>query len=164
MNKYLLLSAAAALASTGANAGTAVASFGFGIASGGSYCDGGTLYTSGASVWSWQHTNADCYGFTGMGQGLKGKQAGSKGADMSDTFFGAAYGIFSEYVSFVLPSKIKNGKEWQVWLGLSGTTSFLANSGPLINVSKGAQHHGSSAHKSTMSNLKQLVALHKKSK
>jgi hypothetical protein len=163
MNKYLLLSAAAALASTSANAGTAVKSFQFGTASGGSYCDGGTLYTSGSSVWSWQHTNANCYGFVSYGQGLKGTQAGVKGADMSDTFFGAAYGIFSEYVSFMLPKKIKNGEQWQVWLGINGTTSFLANAGPLINVSKNTAHVTKSK-TSTMAQLKDYISLHKKSK
>jgi len=161
MNKYLLLSAAAALATTAAHAGTQTATFGFGTPSGGSYCDGGTLYTSGSSVWSWQHTNADCYGFTSMGQGLKGKlNASGKGASMSDTFFGADYGIFSEYVGFVLPAKIKNGKTWQVWVGINGTTSFLANTGPLINVS--SPGHVNHSKKSTMSNLKQLIQLHKK--
>ena len=52
MNKYLLLSAAAALASTAANAGTAVGSFTFGTSGGGSYCDGGTVYSSGANIWA----------------------------------------------------------------------------------------------------------------
>jgi len=160
MNKYFLLSAAAALASTAAHAGTAVGTFGFGTPSGGSYCDSGAAYTSGSSVWSWQHLNADCYGFTSYGVGLSGKdKAAGKGVTMSDNFFAADYGIASEYVSFHLPKKIKNGATWEVWLGLSGTTAFLANEGPLINV---GQNHKSASHKSIAKSLKSLIALHKK--
>ncbi len=138
-----------------------------GTPSGGSYCDGGTVYSSGANIWSWQHTNADCAGFVSDGQGLVGKLkvAGKgEGAGMSDTFFGADYGIFSEYVGFVLPKKLKNGGTWEVWLGLGGTTSFLANEGPLINVANGAFHKPAHATKgaSTKKALQALIQLHKK--
>jgi hypothetical protein len=158
MNKYLMLSAAAVFAATGANAGTFQHSFQFGTSGGTSYCDGGSVYTSGSSVWAWQHTNADCAGATTEGQGLLGKlNATGKSADMSDTYLGQLYGIFSEQLGYVLPKKLANGKPWELYIGLNGTTSFLGNSGVLVNVN-GAQHKGG---KSTAAGLKQLISVHK---
>jgi hypothetical protein len=161
MNKYLMLSAAAVLASTVANAGTAQHTFTFQTAGGFSYCDGGTVYTSGASVWSWQHTNADCEGTTTEGQGLVGKLDAVKGkvAAVSDTYLGQIYGIFSEYESFTFPKKIKNGAPYELWIGMNGTTSFQAASGVLGNVDGGQPVR--KGRKSTSDGLKELIQLHK---
>lgn len=163
MNKYLMLSAAAVLGTaTGANAGSPVASFQFGTAGGGSYCDGGTAYTSGSGLMSWQHTNNNCSGGVSYGQGQQSKGTSvGKGADMSDNFFAKNYYAFFTYVNFQLPKKLKNGKTWTLTIGFSGTSSFIGNSGPLINVSAAA--HGVKSHSktSTVSNLKSLIKLHK---
>ena len=62
MNKYLMLSAAAVLSSvTAVHAGTYC--FGFATNGGGSYCDGGMIFTGldggafGGSLRAWRHTN-----------------------------------------------------------------------------------------------------------
>jgi hypothetical protein len=156
MNKYLMLSAAAVLATTGASAGTFQHSFTFGTSGGGAYCDGGSVYTSGSTVWSWQHTNNNCASGVSYGQGHLSKNGTlGKAADMSDNYFGKNYGIFSEYLNYTLPKKLANGKPWTLWVGINGTTSFEGNAGVLTNVAarKGA--------KSTTAGLKQLIAVHK---
>jgi hypothetical protein len=115
MNKYLMLSAAAVMASSAANAGTFLHAFTFGTGGGGSYCDGGSVYSSGTSIWSWRHTNNNCAGGVSEGQGVVGGLlAGTiKGGNMSDTFYGQNYGAFSVYLSYTLPKKLKNGKPWE---------------------------------------------------
>jgi len=161
MNKYLMLSAAAVMASSAANAGTFLHSFQFGTAGGGTYCDGGSVYSSGTSIWSWRHTNNNCAGGQSEGQGLvgflvSGKNPTIKGANMSDTFYGQNYGVFSVYLSYTLPKKLATGKPWELWVGFSGTTSFLGNSGALLNVAAG--HKG---HTSTASKVMSLIKAHK---
>ncbi|HWE07102.1 MAG TPA: hypothetical protein VG274_10360 [Rhizomicrobium sp.] len=159
MNKYLMLSAAAVLASaTGAYAGTFQHSFTFGTAGGSPYCDGGSVYTSGATVWSWQHTNNNCSGGVSYGQGLLEKNGlYGKNANMSDNFFGKNYGIFSEYLNYVLPKKIKNGKPWELYVGINGTTSFFGNSGVLVDAA------AAKGRVSTASMLKGLIQTHRAS-
>jgi hypothetical protein len=140
MNKYLLLSAAAVLASTAANAAGSH-SFTFATAGGTAYCDGGTVATgvdggalSGA-VRAWKHTNNNCASGTSQGLGLLSKTTGlGKNAAMSDTLEGKNYGVFTEQLTFTLPKKIKQGGAWTLWVGLSGVTAFEGNSGELINV------------------------------
>ena len=161
MNKYLMMSAAAVLASTGANTATA-ASFQFGTAGGGSYCDGGTLTHNSGAAYSWQHTNANCASAVSYGQGLLGKTAGlGKISNMSDTYFGQLYGIFSEYLSYTMPKKIKNGAQWTLWVGINGVSSFEGNSGVLINVSPAARKPSGHSKVSTLKSVKQLIALHR---
>jgi hypothetical protein len=160
MNKYLMLSAAAVMASTAANAGTLTHSFTFGTSGGGSYCDGGSVYTSGATVWSWQHTNNNCGGGVSFGQGIVAKNAVlGKSANMSDNFESKNYGSNYVYLNYTLPKKLAAGKPWELWVGFSGTTSFFANSGVLVNVVPG--HKGT---KSTTSGLKALIQVHKNAK
>ena len=161
MNKYLMLSAAAFLASTGAHAGTLLYSFQFGTAGGGSYCDGGTVYSNGLPIMSWQHTNNNCSGGVSYGMGSAAKFAGLKGkyALMSDSYFAQSYGIFSEYLGYLLPEKLKCSKSiWELWVGLSGTTAFEVNSGPLHCVDTPARKGNG---KSTAVGLKEFIAVHK---
>jgi len=159
MNKYLMMSAAAVLASTGANAGTH--SFTFGTAGGGSYCDGGTANTGGG-VGAWQHTNNNCASGLSTGQGLLGKMValGSKGYDMSDNYFGSAKSIALNYT---LPKKIQNGGKWTLWIEFSGVSSFLGNSGVLVNVTPGKHGITSKAKTSTITKVQALVRSHKQS-
>ena len=157
MNKYLMMSAAAVLATTaGANAGTLLHSFTFGTPSGGSYCDGGSVYSSGASIWAWQHTNNNCAGGVSTGQGLVGKLTalGYAAGDMSDNYYGNYKSIALNYT---IPAKLKKG--WTGWIEFSGTTSFEFNSGGFKNVTPG--HKGS---KSTTAALKTLIAAHRAGK
>jgi hypothetical protein len=153
MNKYLLLTAAAALATTGANAGNFKHSFVFS-----GYCDGGNVYTSGSTVWAWQHTNNNCASGESTGQGLVGKVAaeGRKSANMSDNYFG---NYKSLALNYNLPAKLKNGGRWTLYIEFSGTSSFLGNSGS-IQITAGA-HKGS---KSTLAGVKSLLAAHKAAK
>ena len=161
MNKYLMLSAAAILAATNAKAGTVLYSFQFGTGGGGSYCDGGTVYSNGLPVMSWQHTNNNCASGVSYGMGSAGKFEGVKGkyALMSDSFFAQNYGIFSEYLAYLLPEKLKCGKSrWTLWVGLNGTTAFVGNSGPLLCVNAPARKGNG---KSTSAGLKELIAVHR---
>ena len=161
MNKYLMMSAAAVLASTaGANASGTPHSFVFATAGGSSYCDGGTVYTGvdggafSGTVRAWQHTNNNCSGGVSTGQGLLGKAlAIGKASDMSDNYFGNYKSIALNYT---LPKKIKNGQPWTLWVEFSGTTSFEGNSGVLVNTNPG--HKGA---KSTVANLKTLITAHR---
>jgi hypothetical protein len=154
MNKYLMMSAAAALVSTAAQAGTAVHSWTFGTAGGGSYCDGGTLYTNGSSVWGWQHTNNDCAGGLSNGNGRTGKLNGfGKGADMSDNM-PHDDGLV---VNFLLPKKFNRHPKWQMDCSYNGTTAFQCGSGILI---AGGARKGPSG-KSTSSGLSSLIQLHR---
>lgn len=163
MNKYLLMSAAAVLASTGAaTAGTH--SFTFATASGTAYCDGGTATTglSSGVADAWKHTNNNCASGTSMGGGLLGKVHGlGKVYDNSDNFEAKNYGVYTEQLAYVLPKKIKTDGKWSLWVSLSGTSNFEGNSGELINVTAGA--HGIKSHgtTSTTAMVKQLVATHR---
>jgi hypothetical protein len=165
MNKYLMMSAAAALVSTAAQAGTAVHSWTFGTAGGGSYCDGGTLYTNGSSVWAWRHTNNNCASGVSTGNGRTGKLNGfGKGADMSDNLIAKNYLSYFETINFLLPKKIAQGKHWELDVAFTGTTAFTGNSGVLINVSPGAHQVTSHSKKSTSNALRTLVAVKRANK
>jgi hypothetical protein len=160
MNKYLMLSAAAVLASS-ASAYAGTHTFTFGTADGGAYCDGGTVNTDiggNKAVRAWTHTNNNCASGTSEGQGLLGKVKGlGTSSEMSDTFYGKNYDIFSIQIAYTLPKKIANGQPWTLWVGEDGVTSFEGNSGTLVDVD-GAVHRGT---KSTAAAVKQLIAQHK---
>lgn len=164
MNKYLMMSAAAVFVGTGAQAGTLSHTFGFGTGGGGSYCDGGSLYTNGTSLWAWRHNNNNCSGAVSTGSGRNGKQGSFKGASMSDNLYAINYGASSIAVNFLLPKKIKKGAGWQLDVEFSGTTAFVGNSGPLINVTPGKHLPKSMSKNSTTTKLKSLIALHRSAK
>ena len=159
MNKYLMLSATAVLAS-GASAYAGTHTFTFGSSKGGSYCDGGQVTTAIGGdkvIRAWIHENHNCEGSTSIGQGLvsKSKEKGLKNAsDMSDNGFGKNYGIFSEAENYTLPGKIASGQTWTEWLTINGTTSFETNSGPLLNIDAHVYGKGT---KSTSSVVRQLI-------
>jgi hypothetical protein len=106
MNKYLLLSAAALVASA-VSAKAGQQEFKFGTAGGGSYCDGGTGYWSGHLYW-WIHTNADCAGAVYVGgPGIEGKTTRiGKNINMFDT---AAFALGGLDCSIDFPPKFKSG-------------------------------------------------------
>lgn len=163
MNRYLLMSAAAVLAGTGtANAG--VHSFTFATSGGTGYCDGGTITTNIANSVgaAWIHTNNNCASGTSQGAGLLGKIKGlGKVWVMSDNFEGKNYGVFAEYFTYTFSKKIRTGAQWTLWIGISGTSSFEANSGELINVTAGARGIKSHATTSTAATVSQLIAAHR---
>jgi hypothetical protein len=156
MNKYLMLSAAAVLASS-ASAYAGSHTFVFGTASGGSYCDGGTVVTAiggNKAVRAWKHTNNNCASGTSEGQGLVGKIKGlKKASDMSDTFEGKNYGVFSEQLSYTLPGAIKTGGTWTLWIGLNGTTSIEGTSGVLNQVNARSMGKGKTSSASVVKAL-----------
>ena len=158
MNKYLMMSAAAVVASTGA-ASADTHSFTFGTFSGGSYCDGGTAITGGG-VYVWQHTNNNCSGGVSNGQGLLGKKTPvGTVASMSDNYFGAATSIALNYT---LPQKWSGKKaRWTGWVEFSGTSSFEFNSGPLLNITAGVAKPNNHSKKSTVGAVKTLLAAHR---
>ncbi|HTK79697.1 MAG TPA: hypothetical protein VL286_04590 [Rhizomicrobium sp.] len=166
MNKYLMMSAAAVLAGTAGTAANAANNFTFGTAYGGAYCDGGTVLQH-TSIWSWAHTNNNCYGGTSYGIGVLGKSAavvypptglGFKSAVMSDVYFCQNDGLCSWAISYALPKKIANGNPWVLFIKFSGTSAFLGNYGTLTSVSG---HNN--AKTSTISKLKELIAVHRNS-
>lgn len=164
MNKFLMLSAAAALATSTADtiAGTLRHSFNFCTASGNScFVDGGIVYTSGRSVWSWQHVHAT--GAPSYGQGLAGKRQGTaaKSVNMSDTFYGQNYGIFSLYLNYELPAKLRTGQPYEVWFGMAGTTSFIAGAGTISVTGSTGSTSIHRIYKSTTDGLKQLIQTHR---
>ncbi len=154
MNKYLMLSAAALIATTaGANAkGTPLTQFTFGSSGGGAYCDGGTLHKTTATAWAWTHNyEAACgYSYNAFGQGLNGKnKATGKSADMSDNSYAHASGIA---LSYTLPSKMNAGGTWTLWVTFGGTSSFEGNEGTLV---AGLPSHFT--HKTTTDVVKNLI-------
>jgi hypothetical protein len=170
MNKYLMLTAAAVLAGTaGASAGGTCFQFTFGTAGGGSYCDGGNVYTGvdnraySGVLRAWRHTNNNCNGGQSSGYGILGKLTGlGKVSFMSDNIEAQNYGNYSTSLNYTLPKKIKNGQPWGLWIGLNGTTLFYGNSGVLVNASKcqnGPMSHGS---KSTVEGVKAVIQAHRK--
>ena len=172
MNKYLMLSAAAVLATTAsASAGGNCFMFTFASANGDPYCDGGTIRTgldggafSGA-VRAWVHTNNNCADGQSGGFGILAKINGlGKVSLMSDSLEAQNYGIFSETLNYTLPKKIKNGQPYGLWIGMNGTTLFYGNGGVLVNVSKcqnGSMSHGT---KSTIEGVKEIIAAHRNAK
>jgi len=109
MNKYLLLTAAALLATTASaeQSKGGQRQFQFGTSGGGSFCDGGTGYWSGDQYY-WVHTNADCAGASYLGgPGLLSKNSEiGKHANLFDT---AAYALAGEYCSIAFPPKFAYG-------------------------------------------------------
>jgi hypothetical protein len=160
MNRYLLMSAAALLASTGA-AGAATHSFTFGTTNGGSYCDGGTITTGLGNGYlaTWIHTNNNCASGTSQGTGFLIRVKGlGEVWWMSDNYLAKNDGIYNEYLSYAFQKKIKNGSKWSVWIGLSGYTNFEANSGLLANVTAGAHRVKSRGTASTAASVAKLIA------
>jgi len=157
-----MMSAAAVLATTGgsvaANAGSGSASFAFGTAGGGAYCDGGIATYNGV-VYSWIHNLETGCGesFDSYGQGLLGKVKGyGTLADMSDNYL-SVFGIYTEYLSYTLPAKAKVGKDWTLWVGLSGVSSFEGNSGVLL-AGPPAKHQAGAKTVSSYSAVKNAIA------
>jgi hypothetical protein len=152
MNKYLMMTAAALLASTAAaNAGER--HFKFGTMGGGSYCDGGIGIWS-SYVYGWQHTNYDCAGSVALGTpGIEGKTSGiGKNINMSDaSFFSNNYS--GPICSYDFPPKFKIGGTWSLWCSFSGSLAIELNSGILLPSNAKAQ--GS---KSTLAAVKAVVA------
>lgn len=133
MNKYLMLTAAAAAlcASATASAGNAVSSFTFANAKGKAFCDGGTVFTNGSSIWSWIHSNPDCQYPQSIGDGRVGRQGTFKGADMSDNWYARA-GYSSVAINYLIPRTIKNKAKWEADIEFNGTTAFQLMSGVLL--------------------------------
>lgn len=120
MNKYLLVSAAAILASAGAADATTVGFSG--------YCNGVVLTHQGKN-YNARYTN--CSGtVTGTGFGVAVKTKGlGKNVDLSDNAYANNYGIYSEVLNYDLSLPLKNGGKWSLWVGLDGISSFEVNAG-----------------------------------
>lgn len=156
MNKYLLMSAAALLAGTGAaNAGTH--SFVFGSQGGGSFCDGGTVVTglSGGISDAWKHTNTNCSSGTSQGGGLFGKVEGlGRVFELSDNYE-AKSGIYNVVTYYTLNKRLTM---WTMWTCYSATTCIENNNGPLKHVTAGADAAKGNSTTSTAAKVAELVA------
>lgn len=120
MNKYLLISAAALLASA-ASADAVTVTFS-------GYC-GSIILTPQGKRFNAQYIG--CSGqLTGTGFGVAEKIKGvGKFVDLSDNALGNNYGIYSEYLNYQLSLPLKNGGSWSLWVGVNGISSFEGNSG-----------------------------------
>jgi hypothetical protein len=143
MNKYLLLSAAAALATTAA--GTAQAgsfSVHYGTSSGGSYCDG-LIGASTASYVAGQHIYTHCSpssvynkNLEDLGLVMKGdknipKKKKGGNAGLSDTTFAVYDADYSVAILFDVETPVAAGGKWDLWEGF-GDSGFLGNEGLLL--------------------------------
>lgn len=161
MNRYLLMSAAAVLASTGAaNAG--VHSFTFGTSGGSPYCDGGTITTGFASgpLAAWVHTNDNCASGTSQGAGylLRVKGLGKVWL-MSDNYLAKNDSVYTEYLEYTFNKPLT---AWTLWIGFSGITNFEGNSGEMLDVTAGTHGVKCRGTTSTAAMLAQLVAAHRR--
>jgi hypothetical protein len=144
-NKYLMMSAAAALAiSVAGEADAGEVSVHFGTASGVSYCDGEigpSSYISHVAVGEHifspcgsTYTNLTTPGFDSKGdKGIpgagKGKKAGT--ISLSDTTFASHY--HENYaIMYQMESPVAAGGKWDLWAAFSPTSAFLGNDGVLL--------------------------------
>ena len=116
MNRYLMLSAAALVASTGLASASKVKSGALDVGSG---CTLGIAQVE-------HGVYVARYGDGASGQGLSRKTANGKAVELSDNVFGSDT---STAVSFDVSLPLKNGGTWALWTEFSGTTAFIANSG-----------------------------------
>ena len=138
MNKYLMMSAAAALAATAA--GTAEAgtySVHFGTSGGVSYCDG-LLGTSNGPVFAGRHMYQNCNSpvttnlfILGLREKLKGDPVGKHNVNFSDDSL-AWYYHENFALSFDIQTPIVAGNKWDEWLNTTGSTAYIADSGVLL--------------------------------
>jgi hypothetical protein len=161
MNKYLMLTAAALLASA-----TTVDAKTYCFVFGDDRCDGGKVFTgvddgalSGA-VRAWVHTNNDCLGDTSEGYGFLSETSGlGKVSLMSDDYLAKNYGSFSTAISYVLPKNLTRVAPCAAWLGIDGTTFFEVGSGVIYpyDCQNAAKAQG---RKSTLDGLRELIRAH----
>lgn len=159
MNKYLMLSAAALLASA-ASATAATYTFGFVTVGGNSLCDSGILTTqdNGVRRATWKDTNDNCTYGTSEGLGLLTNVKGlGKVYTVSDTVLGKYYGTFGQQISWALPAKPRNGAPWTMWVSTDGVSSFEFRSGVLIDVGTGKTHIRGTGAKSIASVVRQML-------
>jgi len=154
MNKYLMLSAAALLAGTAAAQGYETQKFSFGTAGGNSYCDGGEGVWSG-NLYTWNHLNADCAGYSYWGgPGIAGK---TRGIGKNVVLFDNVPQYSGSYLcSIDFPPKFKIGGTFTLWC-VNGSVPFEAGSGVLLPF-QGEARKGA---KSTRSLLGTLIAEHR---
>jgi hypothetical protein len=119
MNKYLMLSATALLAS----AGEATAS---NVSSGISLGNGCALgIAGGGGIYVVQYFGRGGGGIA-TGQGLERKVRHKKSVELSSNYFGSAT---SMGISYDISLPIRPGGTWALWVEYNGTTAFIADSG-----------------------------------
>ena len=114
MNKYLMMMSAAAAVLAGTDGASGIT------------LDNGcnlNLIQNGRGIYSVQYGN--CGSAISYGQGLARKTRQGKFVDLSDNYSDGSGIAMSIDISLPL----KNVGTWALWVGLSGTTSFVANSG-----------------------------------
>jgi hypothetical protein len=167
MNKYLLMSTAAALATVSAgdaNAKSYSYSVHFGTQDGGSYCDGEVGHAVGA-VYAGNHGYSNCEGFgdekfPNLGLAAKGgvPPMGGKAKNGNVNLADISYYVHYQAnyaVTFDLETPIKAGGTWALWLSLYGSTAFIGNEGILL-AGPHAKRNGSNA-VSTISKLNEVL-------
>jgi hypothetical protein len=156
MNKYLLMSAAALLAGTGAaNAGTYSFTFS-------GFCDGGTINTNLPAA-AWIHTNVNCASGTSQGAGLFGAghfgkaKTLSKLYVLSDNYLAKDQGNYSESVEYLFNKRLT---KWELWICSASTCTEEAH-GRLTSVAPGAHRTTGSGTTSTVAKVAGLLNAHR---
>jgi hypothetical protein len=169
MNKYLLMSAAAALATTAAGAVDSANAYSLHFSG---YCDG-VIGNASGSVYAARHTMVGCgypsslYGVQ-EGLGAKGAAHASHGkkkkgnVNMGDTLevrvFGTNIGL-----SYDFSTPVAAGSSFYGWASFSGVTSFNYISGVMAS-GAGAKVNPNHNLKPTVAKLSALIKAHKNSK
>jgi hypothetical protein len=137
MNKYLMMSAAAALAvSAAGEADAGTSSVHFASSGGASFCDGLILHHSG-HIYVGEHLFSHCYSgaanlpVLGLGELWKQDPVGAKNVDLGD--ISIAYNYHEAYIcTYDLTIPVKAGGKWAMWCSLNGDSAFLVNEGVLL--------------------------------
>jgi hypothetical protein len=136
MNKYLLMSAAAAVAAVATGSGVAQAATTVHL---GSFCDYFVMYNSGGGLWAGKHIGAENCGnsyLEDVGMWMKGTVPGAgkvkKGivelAEAEGSEFCGVYGI-SCAVEWVVSTPFGPDGTWAFLVTFSGSTALVGNSG-----------------------------------
>lgn len=159
MNKYLFLSAAAALtaaAACTANAGSY--SVHYGTSSGASLCDG-LLVDNIGKEFVGHHIYTTCgYSYNvavlGFAEKQKGDPVGAKHVMFSDATGAFLYGTENYAFLWDIQNPIKAGNKWAVWVYFAtGSTSFLPFNKGILLPGQYAKHRAGQKSRSTISRL-----------
>jgi hypothetical protein len=160
MNKYLMMTSAALLATTAAgNAEAATHTYIIHFGSGSTYCDSLLLHKNG-NVYAGKHLYTACGSgpdvlIEGLGSSGGVPPGKGKGGNVNIGDDTLAYIYHQNYsVSYDLQTPFKNGGTYAVWINDTGSSSYIANEG-VYEVGNKAR---SNSHESTLSKVVALIA------
>jgi hypothetical protein len=155
MNKFLMMSAAAVLASSTAAIASEDSKGGFnGTISFGSGCDYFDVNYFGQNIYTAEHVFSACNGTTGSVTdfGVVGKYKKASTLNFGDDIFAILYG---ENVAalYQFSTPIKTGGTWDLWVAFSASSVILGNEGNYV------VRNGDSARRSGPSTISNVVEM-----